>query len=277
MPYTAEISRTNPTCFLFLVDQSGSMRLPFGRNPETKKAVGVADAINRLLYGLVMRCTKGNDILDRYFVGMLGYGEGVNSAWGGELAGQGLVPISEIGKRPLRVEKRTKKVPDGAGGLVETTVSFPVWLEPVANSRRTHMCEALGEAQKTIADFVQSCPNAFPPIIINITDGMANDGDPEPLATKLREMATSDGSILLFNIHISSENHAPVQFPVSQSQLPDKYAMRLFRMSSPLPPKMVSEAQSMEIDVAEGSRGFVFNADLVSVIQFLDIGTRTST
>ena len=45
MPYSAEISRSNPACFLFLVDQSRSMQSPFGREPETKKADGVADAI----------------------------------------------------------------------------------------------------------------------------------------------------------------------------------------------------------------------------------------
>jgi hypothetical protein len=30
MPYAAEITRTNPTCFVFLVDQSSSMLEPFG-------------------------------------------------------------------------------------------------------------------------------------------------------------------------------------------------------------------------------------------------------
>ncbi|MCY0933311.1 hypothetical protein [Streptomyces sp. H34-S4] len=30
MPYTAEISRTNPGCFIFLVDQSASMSDPIG-------------------------------------------------------------------------------------------------------------------------------------------------------------------------------------------------------------------------------------------------------
>ncbi len=32
MPYTAEISRNNPSCFLFLVDQSSSMLEAFGGN-----------------------------------------------------------------------------------------------------------------------------------------------------------------------------------------------------------------------------------------------------
>ena len=30
MPYTAEISRNNPTCFVFLLDHSGSMADNFG-------------------------------------------------------------------------------------------------------------------------------------------------------------------------------------------------------------------------------------------------------
>jgi len=37
MPYSTEISRTNPTCFLFLVDQSSSMLEPFGGQQDKKK------------------------------------------------------------------------------------------------------------------------------------------------------------------------------------------------------------------------------------------------
>lgn len=274
MAYTAEIARSNPTCFLFLVDQSGSMKQAFGRNPEIKKADGVADALNRLLYSLVLRCTKGEDILDRYFIGVSGYGARVGSALGGALEGQGLVPVSQIGKNPLRIDRRTKKVPDGAGGVIETTVSFPVWIDPVADGRTTLMCGALTEARRTIEDFVCNCPQSFPPIVINITDGEAKDGDPEPLAAELRNLTTEDGAVLLFNVHVSSVDAAPVEFPVREDQLSDKYSRRLFRMSSCLPPRMIEEARSLELSVNDEARGFVFNADLVSVVQFLDIGTR---
>jgi hypothetical protein len=37
---------------------------------------------------------------------------------------------------------------------------------------------------------------------------------------------------------------------------------------------MLAIAKREGMNVAEGSRGFVFNADLVAVIKFLDIGTR---
>ena len=47
-------------------------------------------------------------------------------------------------------------------------------------------------------------------------------------------------------------------------------------MSSLLPPRLLEAAHSDGFGNAKGTRGFVFNADLVSVIRFLDIGTRVS-
>ena len=119
MPYTTEISRTNPTCFLFLVDQSSSMLEPFGAQQDKQKAEGVADAINRLLQNLVLKCAKSEGIRDYFYVGIIGYGGIVESSLGGPLAGQVLVPVSAIAANPLRVEQRTRKVDDGAGGLIE--------------------------------------------------------------------------------------------------------------------------------------------------------------
>ncbi len=49
MPYSAEISRTNPTALVILLDQSSSMLEPFDGQPEKSEAGGVADAPNRLL------------------------------------------------------------------------------------------------------------------------------------------------------------------------------------------------------------------------------------
>ena len=79
MAYTAEISRANPTCFLFLIDQSGSMGRMFAAQPDRTLAQGVADAINRLLRDLVRACSNGEIIFDRYAIGVIGYGE--QSAW----------------------------------------------------------------------------------------------------------------------------------------------------------------------------------------------------
>jgi hypothetical protein len=77
MSYQAEISRTNPSCFLFLIDQSGSMEDPFagGEASRAKRPIQVADAINRLLQNLVIKCAKEEGIRDYFHVGVIGYGD----------------------------------------------------------------------------------------------------------------------------------------------------------------------------------------------------------
>jgi serine/threonine protein kinase len=275
MPYASELSRTNPSCLLFLIDQSSSMVEPFGAQPDRPKADGVADSLNRLLQNLVLKCAKADGVRDYFHVGVVGYGGRVAWALGGALAGQKLVPVSAIANAPLRVEQRMRKIDDGAGGLVEQRFKFPVWLEPVAGGR-TPMCQALTEAAQALEGFIARYPHSFPPLVLNISDGKATDGNPEVAAAALRRLATSDGEVLLFNAHLSSVPARPIEFPSRETDLPDPDAQVLFRMSTILPPRLQIAAQNEGYRVDDRTRGFVFNADLVSVIRFLDIGTRVA-
>jgi hypothetical protein len=50
----------------------------------------------------------------------------------------------------------------------------------------------------------------------------------------------------------------------------------LFALSSPLPDNISASAQAEGYPIGPGARGFAFNADLVELIRFLDIGTRPS-
>jgi hypothetical protein len=276
MPYTAEISRSNPSCFLFLIDQSGSMQDALDpERPERTKAQGVADAINRLLQNLVIKCAKSEGVRDYYHVGVIGYGNQVGPAFAGGLAGREIAPVSDIADQPARIEERTKKVDDGAGGLVDQTVKFPVWFDPIANGG-TPMSQAFTRAHSILSNWLSQHAACFPPIVINITDGEATDGDPSSGAERLKSLTSDDGSVLLFNLHIPSKQAAPIEFPDSEAGLPDKYAQLLFNMSSVLPEYMRSIALQEGFPATEGTRGFVFNADMVSVIRFLDIGTRPS-
>jgi hypothetical protein len=275
LPYTAQISRANPTAIIFLLDQSSSMLEPFGAQPDKSKAAGVGDALNRLLQNLVLKCAKADGIRDFFHVGMLSYGGRVVSAFGGALAGKGAVPISEIANHPMRVELRTRRVSDGAGGHVDEQFKFPVWFE-ARPAGRTPMCEALRKARELLQAFLAARPNCYPPIVINITDGQPSDGDPSEVAKELRALASADGNVLLFNAHLSDRQDKPVEFPQSESGLPDEYARLLFRMSSPLPPQLAEAAKAAGFAVGPKSRGFVFNADLVAVIRFLDVGTRVA-
>ncbi|HEY7262848.1 MAG TPA: vWA domain-containing protein [Trebonia sp.] len=274
MPYLAEISRINPSCFIFLVDQSASMIDSIGNEAKQSKADVVADALNRLLTELAIRCAKEEGVRDYFHVAVIGYGgRTAQSAFGGVLEGQGLVPISRVADNPLRVEQRTRLSPDGAGGVVELKTDFPIWVQPAANGA-TPMCHALAAAKDLVANWTARYSRSFPPIVLNLTDGEANDGDPHSAARELVQLRTDDGAALLFNLHISAAGGSPVTFPADVAGLPDAYARSLFEMSSELPPHMRDYAASNHHAVTTGSRGFVYNADIVALIQFLDIGTR---
>jgi len=277
MPYTAEISRANPSCFLFLIDQSKSMEDLVGSGESTKKkADGLADIMNRLLRSLAITCTRNEGVPWDYFhVGVIGYGATVGPAFIGALAGKELVPITEIATMPARIEERTKKIEDGAGGLVDQIIKFPIWFDSIANGG-TPMCQALTRAQGILSAWLTQHPDCFPPIVINITDGESTDGDPTSVANGLKSLASNDGNVLLFNVHLSSQGDKPIEFPDNEVGLSDPFAQRLFRISSLLPSYMRNFAQQEGIPVSDGTRGFAFNADMVAVIRFLEIGTRPS-
>jgi hypothetical protein len=277
MSNPVEISRTNPTCVIFLVDQSHSMEKTFGGQPGKKKSEGVADAINRLLQNLVLKCAKSDGVRDYFHVGIFGYGgAGVKSGLGGKLTGQDLAPISALANNPLRVEQRKRQVDDGAGGLVEQSVRFPIWFEPAATGK-TPMCAAVDKARETVEGFLKQFPNCYPPMVLNLTDGKPTDGNPLANAQALCGAASNIGNVTLFNAHLSSKPSPPILFPSDEDGLPDNFAKLLFRISSMLPPHLREAAKSEGYNVDEMSRGFVFNGDLVAVIRFLEIGTRVAT
>ena len=272
MAYGAEISRGNPTCFIFLLDQSGSMADPFG-GESVRKADFVADAVNRTIHDLVIRCTKTEEVRHYYDIAVIGYGGKVHSVLGGSLAGRILAPISELADSPVRVEKRNKKISDGAGGIVEQQVSFPIWVDPGA-AGKTPMCQAFDLAKSTLDQWIAEHKTSFPPIVLHLTDGESTDGDPSELAREITSSATQDGTVLLLNCHVSSHHRGKVEYPSDENGLPDDFAKLLFRMSSPLPEQFRGAGEQIGLRVQEGARGCVFNGDPVAVAQFFEIGTR---
>jgi hypothetical protein len=258
MAYEAEITSANPGCFLFLIDQSGSMadKIADERGGKTK-AQGVADAINDLLIDLVTKCTRSDGVRDYFDVGVIGYAEEVGSAFTGVLADRDFVPLSAVAKYR-------------SGGRSKEEVKLPIWFGPVAKGD-TLMCAALKRAHKVLGDWVRRHPASFPPIVINITDGDAKDGNPAEPAHRLASLSTKDGNVLVFNCHISAKKDKPILFPSDEKALP-AFGPRLFLMSSILPPGFREVARNLGLDVADDARGFAFNADLSGLVRFLDVG-----
>jgi hypothetical protein len=268
--YTQPIDRAHPGCIAILVDQSGSMQEPFAGGSQSK-ADALAEAVNRLLRNLVIQCQRGDDIRDYYELALIGYGATVGTAWGGALQGQNLVPIQQVADFPLRLEP--DRFPDKAE--VSLDIPVPIWLEPIAG-QATPMTQAIDLAGAILVDWANAHFDSFPPIVINISDGAATDGDPRSIAANLRDIHTRDGKLLFFNVNLSASATTPVQYPNSPQGLVDSYAKTLFEMSSELTPYMLAVARGMGIHVGEGARGYVFNADSSALSEFLDVGTRIS-
>jgi hypothetical protein len=271
MTYSAEISRDHPACILFLIDQSGSMAeaMTSGRS----KSQFVADALNKAIYTLVTNCTKSDGVRSYFDVGVIGYNaNGPQAGFGGALAGKVLYPITVLADAPLRVEDRIKKEDDGAGGIFERRVRFPVWFEAV-NAGGTPMRAALIKAAEVLVDWCNGHPASYPPTVIHLTDGGSTDGDPSDVATAIKQIATNDGTCLLFNIHTSVTGGHPIAFPASDAALPDDFARMLFDNSSVLPPH-VAKFAAEKYAISAGSKGFAFNAGPEEIVNFFDIGTR---
>jgi uncharacterized protein YegL len=270
MSYTAEISRANPACILFLLDQSGSMNKASGQ-PAMPLAQGVADVVNRLISELVVSCTDGESVLDRFHIGVVTYG--------GERAAlapgfQGLQALSEVAANPIRLDTRKQEVADGAGGLVRREIRFPIWFDPQADGG-TPMCHALTLARELVEPWVASHPQSFPPIVFNITDGEATDGDPLQSLRNLQACGTQDGPALTLNAFLGDGHGATVAYPTAFQHMPEGPYRSLVEGASVLPDSMRRRAsQFHEMQIPEGARGVVLQASIVDLIRLLDIGSR---
>lgn len=279
--YQQAMGAGHPGCFIVLIDQSGSMADNFGAGQAAagrRKSEQVATVVNRVLSELVAQSTKNNAVSDRVHLAVLGYhGSQVFDAVPGL---PGLVSIQQLAQSPLRIESRVKKEYDpDTGQMVETPVPFQIWVDPMADGG-TPMTVALNRARDLARSWSAQFQHCFPPIIVNITDGMATDGDPRPAAADLCNVTTSDGAALLFNCHITESNVPTVSYPADPSELAhinDQFAMPLFEASSLIPDSMRTKAGlNLGMQMAPYARGFVFNGDIESVLKMLTFATVAS-
>ena len=270
--YQQVVTRSHPGCFVILVDQSDSMEQGLAGDNSNPKKVAAARAVNLFLRNLVIMCTKARGKVREYFwVTVLGYGRVVQPIMSGELNGNKLVSTAQLAENSEFIED---KVPQKDGSYKQKKV--PVWIKPQADGL-TPMCEALSSARTLVEDFIKEHPDSHPPIVVNITDGDSTDGHPKDAAGSLTNLKTSDGNVLLFNVHLSGTNAPVISFPTKDNDLEDLLAKELYQMSSQLPGKMLAYAKERGINAQPGARGFMFNADFSALSALLEIGTRTST
>lgn len=285
--YEANITRDRPGCILFLLDTSASMGDPFQHGMS--RAAFLTDALNRTLTELAAACKRVPDVRHYFDVGVLAYGGiTVRPALAGSLADRPLVPISDLAANPKRVERRLRKEPDGAGGIIEAEVPFPIYFEAVPDGG-TPMCSGLRQAASVIGGWCRDHAGSFPPIVIHITDGEATDGGPDDVEAAARgvtDQRTTDGYALLLNLHVSGAGTA-IAFPTTEQALTGdpalagrrdalRHALALYRASSTLPPPLLARCFKRGMPVQPGSRGYVYNGGMEHVIAMFDIGTKAA-
>jgi von Willebrand factor type A domain len=260
--YQEQLSSSKPGLIIIMIDQSGSMSDSYAGSTKAKFATL---AVNRVIAEIITACTVGDEIRDRCYVAVIGYGDGVNVMF--------LDKVSDLAKNPNTITVK-KKVSDGAGGLVEVDEIVRVFVNDTA-SGATPMTEAFQQAYKGVDKFISNNPSGFPPIVINITDGEPNNIDTAATeANKLAQLKTSDGNAIIMNAHISTASAGKIELSSNNAGFSgNKFANFLFDISTVLPDTLANRAKETGFNVESGSRGFVFNADAETLIRILNFGS----
>ena len=282
--YTAQITRNTPTAFIFLIDQSVSMRkytTLYGE--EMPMAEAVARIVNHQLNELVLRCIKGSETRDYYDIAIIGYGEKAYSGWKGELEGRDFVKPSELKEHPYK-KITTKKETRTRKGVKVVEVEEVQWIEAEATQGWTRVHLAFEKAKGLLDEWMEKHhdKDCYPPTIINITDGEFNGATKEYVlqqANELKSMFTNDGNVILFNIHISANKAVCVTCPASKDEVSfSSLATTMYEMSSLLPMRYSDRIADLRKDGTPNNRytAMSINADMSTLIQLMDIGTPTN-
>ena len=282
--YTARITREHPTAFIFLIDQSVSMRRITNYNGEDMTlSEAVSRIVNAQIDELVSKCVKNDDTRHYFDIAVIGYGEDAYSAWNGALEGKDFVTPEEIRSNPfkkivVKEEMHTRK------GVVVKEIEKNQWMTARHDGRWTHMDRAFRRAARLLETWMANHGNkdCFPPAIINITDGEYNGTSRDEmlqLSNELKSMFTNDGNVLLFNIHIAPGNTESIIFPASANELMgNNNAVDLFDMASLLPLNYNDQMRSIfndkQADIRYRAMGV--NIGMTPLVKMMKIGTLSS-
>lgn len=279
--YTHSITRLHRTAFVLVIDGSGSMAEQIRyRGITTTKAEAVAAITNDLLFELIERARRSDGVRDYYDIAVIGY-SGDDEVCSLLPGGEKLIPVTELAAHPMPIRTSLQEFLHPDGSLTQREIPAPAWIEPRA-AGQTPMCEALRQVRDLLAAWtgLQANADSFPPIVFNITDGEATDCDAEDLRSvseQIRSLRTTDGNVLLVNIHIAAdETGRTIFFPTEEeaATCPNRYAALLYDCSSRMP-----EVFEQAIRAAKGPgamppfRGMSFNASAAELVAMLNIGS----
>ena len=219
--YSQEITRRHRTAFVIAIDCSGSMTesMQFGDNTITK-AEAVTHTANSLISELIDRCRRIDGLRNYYDVAVVGYNDnGVRML----LDPAGFVSVTQLAARTPETAVTNTDHENEDGSSMSAAHTHTMWIHPHAEGN-TPMYEAMLHVRDMVAAWCDEPQNreSFPPVVINITDGVVSDCDDNELrdiCSQIRRICTDDGNVLLFNINISTNSSLPPMVFPTEAEL----------------------------------------------------------
>jgi len=281
--HTQKITRNKPALIVILLDVSNSMNAEWGQSKKTL-ADGATKAINRTIRDLMINaCIPQGEIMNYINLAVYAYGTGDDYRqveWRlGTLAEPklGYASAEEWAPAHHRIETMDLGLLADNSKIAKSQ-KLPIWVEEEAIGW-TPMCAALNKAAEVVKNHASIYSDAFPPIVINITDGEPTDHDEDYIvfqkaANNVKNLQTTDGNALLLNIHIDSDGEENILMFPESPPTHTIYSEELAKSSSILPAEMSRMARKeLKITIPEGALGYCLNADFNSLVAFLRIGT----
>ena len=240
---------------------------------DTTRTAFASLAVNRVIDNIIQKNFDGEAPKNRCFISVIGYNNNVKELCSGWL--------KDLDASPLRYDTLKKKTPDGAGGIVEVEVKQPVWVEPITQDGCTNMLGAFRFVKDLVEQWISDNPDGPAPVIINISDGVPYYDGKDPricmqetvlVAKEIMNTSNADGNVLIFNAQIDLGSGV-VKYPSERSALSQEEAQFLYDITSEIPNSYMAAAAKNELPVKVGSRGCVFGADGVDLIQLIDFGS----
>lgn len=253
--YSLMWGRKTPGHLVYLIDQSGSM--------DGDNSIKTAEAVHSAIMDTFIGCVRGNEVLNRVYITIIGYG-------------------NSDGVSIIREGWMTDYVAD----LKACKNNGTTIIDPIAYGG-TPMAEALKLAKECLTNWIQARqeiadedPQAgIPaPIVINITDGWPDDQfEAVCEAQELTSLSTPDGNVLLFNIHMDETPSASeIMFPSDPDSL-NESGRFLFDISSEMTDEFIKVAKQQHLEgIIPGSKGFVVNAKGDTLVRFVRFGSSCS-
>lgn len=281
--YTANITRKTPALIVFMLDLSSSMsdELMY-EGVRLSKAELLSRIMNITLNEIIQHCKKSDSYYDYFDIMTFGYSENnvVNLLKVGNSYKQ-YVTINELINIDAGVKTYESVRENINGTSYISQLSLKEYIKP-CSSGKTPTGMALKVVTNEIKNYIKQHTeeDVFPPSVICITDGEFTDITKDEflgLADNLRKIATNDGNLLFYNIHLASSTEMKSDvFPATLEELntESKHATTLFEASSILPKRFSKEIAMLKGDnEVLNYRAFSYNSSINELLKILNIGS----